>query len=601
MSVAALGALLGGYQQGQQNAEAQRERAAYLLSLQQRQARLDANEDAAQEAKAGAAFDLGDKLTFSNDQPAGTDGSTLGTDGEGGGPVSRVFGANAAPLTGPGAPTRPAPQPPMGGGPGGAPAMPPGTASMPAQPPQQMAMPGATPMLQQGRPMPPPQMQRPPVQPMMQGQPGGPGAAPPMAQARQPQPGPPPQAQQAPQTPQDGFQQAIKTLNDANQRLSTPEAQAVLQDPDVQDVRKRYHAYVEKLRADGVDPTGQTGRKPDLVEMNRLQIYQSELGASMASASKHLGDDRKQQWEYASGLSKVYAQQQVAQLRTQNVQDQIQGRKDAAAIRASGAGGAAGNPGSDFNSWSPEQKAQLVREYNQFGPAALPWARSMKGGSQQIEAFDKYRFGGGDAPKGNRAEDTADMKANQASLTNVTKAADTANQRYKALDSNISLALSQAQKYGLGGATPINEVLNRLRGTTDPNAKAFLSAIATVQREYGKLADGGSGAAAAHVESLKQAGDILNSNFTLPQLQAVAATLKKDGQNVLDSYADQIKTIKGRQAQTARGSAAPSTGGDAYKGHSFSSDDVARLAAQASTTPDVMRKFIEGKGGSIGN
>lgn len=598
MSVAALGSLLGGYEQGQERAQSQKERAQYLLMLQQRQKRSDDAADAAQTAGAAEDFDMGS--SFSTDQPAGTSGSTLGTDGEAGDPVTRVFGANAAPLTGPGAPQRPTPPPPMGGGPGGAPAMPPGTASMPSQPPQQMAMPGATPMPGPGGPppggMPPPQQmpQRPGMQPgqmppqrpqpMQAGQPGGP---PPGQRPSGPQPGQPPQAPQAQQPAVNGFEQALTTIKDTQAKLAVPEAQQVLQDPDVQDVRKRYHAYVEKLRADGVDPSGQTGRKPDQVEMARLKILHGELSVAMVSASKHISDDRKVQWEAGHALADVYARKEAAEQAMKRVEAQQAGATERKGMGGGGGGGAGGGaPVGDFNSWTDEQKQGLKKEYEQFGPNALPWARSMKGGSQQIEAFDKWRLGEGGKGRGSG---TADYKADTKALGNMQQTADVQQQRYSTLDKNVDLMLKNAQKYGLKGSTPINTVVNALRGTTDVDAKAFLAAIATVQREYGKLADGGSGAAAAHVESLKNAGETIGSNFTYDQLQAVAKTLKADGKNVIDSYAEQLSKIKGRISGSKSDDAGGALGFKGSDGTEYSDADVQHvMAAKHMTRQQVM-------------
>ena len=82
-----------------------------------------------------------------------------------------------------------------------------------------------------------------------------------------------------PGPPGDMFQKALQTLEQAKAELSTPVAQKVLQDPEVQKSTKAYHDDAKELSGQGIGP----GKgKPDAVQMKRLRLYHDQLAVSMA-------------------------------------------------------------------------------------------------------------------------------------------------------------------------------------------------------------------------------------------------------------------------------------------------------------------------------
>lgn len=541
MSIANFGSFLGGMAQGQQAAENQRERAAYLLMLQKKQK----DEDEDKQTSRQALFDT---------EMASGMGSTVGTDAA---PKSftDVFGAGATPMPQQ-PPQQPQPQTPQ-----------------PGQPSQPMMQPGA-------RPMPQPAMQ-PGAQPMPQQGPAVPPQQPPQAapgvQAQQPP--------QAPQTPQSGYAKAQQIYSDMAERMKTPEAQEVAKDPKVQKAQSDYHAYIKELQAAGITPGGQ---KPDLVQMKRLSLLHDQLEVASAEAAKHVGADRKAALDWGKGYAEIFVKQEAAKQAMDRVNRQQEGADKRAGMRAERAGGGGGGAAS-FGEMSQDALRNLAEDYQRLGPSVLPWSRSRNQGGDIVKFQNWMADNGYGASAGNRADYKADTK----SLGNVTQQADVARKSYGALDSNVELMLSLAKEYGLKANQPMNSIVNKLRQMNDPRATNFELALNTVQREYAKLAEGGSGAAAAHVSSIENASKQLGANFTYEQLQGAAKTLKQDGKNILDAWDKQVQDVKGRTRASTSGRSAGSDAGGfvGADGTDYSDADVkAAMKATGLSRAELMKR-----------
>lgn len=613
MSMAAFGSFLGGLSQGQQQQQAQKERAQYLAMLQQRQKATD--DDKASSAEAEARVDLdaakgnqsqaaSQNFDSDPDAPVATD-NFHGLPAPGGGP---------GPM--PGKPPQGAgPQPPMPGAPPGTappqgqPVPPPqgGQPPMPGQPsvPMQMQQPGARPMPPQGQP------QRPmPGQPMpqqaQQPQPGQARPGMPPQGAPQPQPGgQPPQGQQPPQggqqPPQPQTPQAVMAnLQQLQTQMQQPMAQKILSDPGVKSAHDATDRFVQGLQKDGVG-FGPGQRKPNAVEMKELQLLHSRTELAATKAAKDVTSNEKDQVALGGHIATMVLSEARLTQQAKQFQQAEAGREDRSE-RAHSGGGASGGTADDFNSMTDAAKKQLVTEYNQFGPNALPWARS-RGGSAAIKAFDEYRSGqGGDS----RGAVSGAYKSDQGSLSTQTKAADTAHQRYDSMDKQMTLLEKLADKYGL----PDNMPMTALKGYIDKKGgkeagadRAALDvAYSTVQRDYGKLADGGSGAAAAHVDSLKNASDVLSRDFTRKELHSAVGTMRTDGKIVTDSYDDGIAAIKKRMGAGA-GPAGAGTG--SASGHVVSPSEFKNqyqdYTSKGGTKSEAeFKAYIESHGSKVG-
>lgn len=149
---------------------------------------------------------------------------------------------------------------------------------------------------------------------------------------------------------------------------------------------------------------------------------------------------------------------------------------------------------------------------------------------------------------------TAAPKATGAALGQVERTLSSIEPAYNALESNFSYLLQTAQQYGLGPATPMNAIANRLRQMNSPDYTRFNLAMQAVQKEYGKVLTASSGARGVPVAAMREANGALSPNMTLAQLQAAQQALQTDGRNVLDSYRKQ-KAMLTQQLQGGAASA----------------------------------------------
>lgn len=556
MGVAALGSYLGGISQGQQQAEEQRQRAQYLAMLQKKAT--DADYDKQSSADAVFANSMSD--------------------------------------------VAPAPSP--------------GTASMP----KNMAMPGAQPMPGAGGPPPQGQTAYAGTTPVPQGPPQG---APQQPQPQVPQQNPQvqsPQPSAAPQTPApqpqagpaappagDGFDQAAKILQQTQAALATPAAQKIAEDPKVQHATEQYHAYVKELKDAGFDPTKPGSKKPDLVQMKRLQLLHDQLGLAAADASKHVSEDRKTQYEFGTKYADLFAKQEAAKLRLQGTQETNRTRIQAAGITAgarAASGGGRGNAAEmPYDQLSAERRAVVdgYIDYAQAHNGKFPTGTGYNDPLKQTATAEMQR-------RGITAQGTVDTNAsNQADTRGVniaTQKLAVLEPSYSAFEKNFDQLEKTAKTYGLQGNQPLNTIINTIRQKAGvEQASAFEAAVRTVQTEYGKIMNGSTGAAGASVAALKKAGDSISENMTLGQLQAVRKVLETDGKNVLDGFRAQQKKLsndmRSRNKPGASGGAA-SKGGVylAPNGKTYTRDQINDAANAANEDPEA---FAASRGLKIGN
>jgi hypothetical protein len=116
---------------------------------------------------------------------------------------------------------------------------------------------------------------------------------------------------------------------------------------------------------------------------------------------------------------------------------------------------------------------------------------------------------------------------------------------YSALHTNFAGLVQAAKDLGLGPATPLNSVWNRLRGAVDPDYTTYDLFLKGVQKEFGKVLQGAK-ANGISVKAMKDAEHTLSGNMTLGQLEAAQKALEAEGANVLNSLRQQkgISTLR---------------------------------------------------------
>ena len=150
---------------------------------------------------------------------------------------------------------------------------------------------------------------------------------------------------------------------------------------------------------------------------------------------------------------------------------------------------------------------------------------------------------------------TAPVKAVGTALANNARTLSVLEPAYQALHTNFAALIDSAKQYGLGPATPINTLLNKMRQMGDPNYTKYSIFMTGVQKEFGKILSGSTGARGTTVQAMKEAEKTLSPNMTLGQLQAAEDALITEGGNVLDSLKSQNAALQ-RQLQ---GGAQPNT------------------------------------------
>jgi hypothetical protein len=152
------------------------------------------------------------------------------------------------------------------------------------------------------------------------------------------------------------------------------------------------------------------------------------------------------------------------------------------------------------------------------------------------------------------ANATAVPKANSAALRQVQGSLSAVEPAYEALHTNFAGLVQAAKKYGLGPATPINTLLNRMRSVGDPDYTTYDLFLKGVQKEFGKVLNGARSNGIS-VHAMKDAEKTLSGNMTLGQLEAAQKALETEGENVLKSLRQQrgslTKQTQGGNSQQA--------------------------------------------------
>lgn len=152
-----------------------------------------------------------------------------------------------------------------------------------------------------------------------------------------------------------------------------------------------------------------------------------------------------------------------------------------------------------------------------------------------------------------------DVKADSASLTNITKMSDAAAAFEDTAMKNFETAMSEAPK-----AVPnLGPFLNRWveKGETmfgDTDVPKYVAALLTGANEYAKVMAGSTGSQGSTVDSRREAAEIFSQYFNTGQIKGVIDIAHRDMENKKASYASKRDEIKGRISGEANPDEKPS-------------------------------------------
>jgi len=551
MSVANFGAFLGGLTQGQQNAENQRERAAYLAMIQKRQK--DADDDA----------QAGKDALFAN-----------------------IFGSDNMP-----APVvQPPTTQPQAAQPGPAPQ--PGQASVPAgpppgagAPPQQMMMPGATPMGPQGGPPP------------------GVGMLPPSpyAGAGNPMAAPKPAAPPVPQQTGDGYEQAKSTLAQIKEFLDTPEAAQIAKDPALKEAQQRMHSYIEQLRKAGIDPSNPAAAKPDPIQQKRLQLLHEDVGLAAAAAAKHVSADRTAQMKWGQEFANVLVHQENARQAMKRVEAQQAGATERAGMKGSGSGK---TDAPAYDDLTPDKRTyveSLISAFQRTGK--FPTGTGYNDPFKKTALAEMERRGMDiNAGVGNKAADTADAGTIK-TLTGRKGVVEETSKIMQNLEPQImDVAKRVMAQPGMSSSMKLNEIVQgaQTKFRDNGDVRQLVNLMQGWKSANARLMSQNTGAGGTPVFSLHRSDELASGAMPLSQLAGAFKAAQTEREATKKGLTDTINEHQSAIDNRGKG-AGSSSGGAMYKTsdgkQSFKASDVERAAKAAGMT---VEEFAKRKGLSGG-
>ena len=155
----------------------------------------------------------------------------------------------------------------------------------------------------------------------------------------------------------------------------------------------------------------------------------------------------------------------------------------------------------------------------------------------------------------------AEVKSDVASLSNVTKIADSMTAYENTALDNMKVVLSKMPA-GIGPtAIPFidNWVLTGEAELGDKDVPPYATALITVANEYAKVISGASGAQGATVDSRREAAEMLKRGFNEGQIVGTFDTMKQDMDNKKVEYNTQRNVIKDRISDSVKPKATTSS------------------------------------------
>lgn len=195
---------------------------------------------------------------------------------------------------------------------------------------------------------------------------------------------------------------------------------------------------------------------------------------------------------------------------------------------------------------------------------------------------------------------TASAKADQSSLTNVTKIADASEAFEHTAMANFDQALSLAPKGVKTNMGPLLErwVQDPAKALGDPSVPAYQAALLTAANEYAKVIAGSTGSQGSTVDSRREAAEMFSSFYSTDQIKAVINVAKTDMDNKIASYAGQREAIKARlsgETGVSDVGGLPGEGGETPPTHRPAEPPALPGAEGYRTAQDVIAAYQHGK------
>ena len=172
-------------------------------------------------------------------------------------------------------------------------------------------------------------------------------------------------------------------------------------------------------------------------------------------------------------------------------------------------------------------------------------------------------------PEGVLAVNSAEYKANSASLSKLQTQADAVNSFENTALKNLDIFLNAAKNVPDLGARFANVPLRMITGKMigEQNQAALNAARQTALTEVAKVLNSAQGNGVLSDSARKEVDDLLSGNLPLPAMIKTVETLKSDMENRRQSYQDQIDNIHGRlggKPQNQGASSGAASGGDFF-------------------------------------
>lgn len=200
------------------------------------------------------------------------------------------------------------------------------------------------------------------------------------------------------------------------------------------------------------------------------------------------------------------------------------------------------------------------------------------------------------APHGSIAQNSAEYKANQASLTGLQKNFDQVTAFENTAGKNLDQFLSIANKVVDSGSPWINKPLRSVDagGLGSADQAAFNAARQTAITEIAKVLNSSNASGVLSDSARGEVNELIGPNATLKQIVSASNILKKDMANRHDAYQQQISDIKGRLGGAQGGGQQQSSAftktisaaqvAKAAKDHGVSVEEATKQAKQAGYT-----------------
>jgi len=193
------------------------------------------------------------------------------------------------------------------------------------------------------------------------------------------------------------------------------------------------------------------------------------------------------------------------------------------------------NPTTYVNTGAANSYASMVANY-QVPPPSAYMMKTAQGMAvmAQVKAL-------------NPTYDAKKYVADQAALGQNTKLYTATSGYAETLDKNLDNLVSSYKKVDSSGSPLINRAYRAWQqgGAGDANTASMVTWLNAVQGEYAKLRSGSLGNAPASDASMRDAKEVINKNFNSGGIQAVAAAMRAEAQNRLQSIRDQSASLTG--------------------------------------------------------